>query len=463
MVDTTAIETRKAMIPSVQSPSPATKICGAESAKFKSRRTRNKKAKVPASPSTMKETKDQTIPAVQTSKFGCRLTPLPIKSPPDVAAIVLPTLATFNHTRNVSDPSCSSGPIFVGRSRNGSSSSSDEDKPSTGKTTPHRLSDASDKSLDLLKEFAPDPIVEVDSAVSRDEHSLVAGTTTTESVTEVLTEAPAEETLIEATPAEIAANEEGVLPSTDEALLATVADDMIPLFLERAYEESFLTKDDSPTSMGAFRKTVKMVQQMVNASAVVYLAEGITPNVRLVNSLDVYHYSALPNMILSSEQVVEQAAFDLAMSKHRDDLIRHTTQEEEAAKVQEVERVVEWPIGEAVEVVPEEEVLFEDSAEVVQEVVVAPPKDPQTKTDEQMNLLFSIGLQSVFKNGTWFPNPQYKPFTEVTEDVLDVEQNPAIVTMVASLPSGNGLVALLPDSVQTAHSPRGLSFWHLLL
>lgn len=420
--------------PLVESPSPATKIFAAESTKFKTRR--NKKTKVPASPSPVKQSKEQTSPAVQSSEFGFRSTLLPIKTLPEVTAIVLLTLATINHTRNVSDSS--SGPIFVGRSRNDSSSSSDEDKLSTGKTTPHRLSDASDKPLDILKEFAPEPIVDAKSTVSGDEPSLDADETNAESVTEVLTEAPAEESLAETTPAEIAANEEAVLPSADEALLAAVADDTIPLFFERAYGGSLSTKEDLRTSVGTFGKTVQMVQQIVNTSAVIYLAGDMIPNIRLVNSLNVYNHSALPRMILSSEQVVEQAAFDLAMSKHRDDLIRLAVQEEEADQEVKVEA--------------EEEVLVEEVIEEVPEVV-APLKSPQTNADDQMGALFAIGLQSVFKNGTWFPNPSFKPFKPVV--CMNIDEDPAIVTMVASLPSGTGLVATLAQ----LGSDRPLASW----
>ncbi|QDS72172.1 hypothetical protein FKW77_004673 [Venturia effusa] len=108
-----------------------------------------------------------------------------------------------------------------------------------------------------------------------------------------------------------------------------------------------------------------------------------------------------PIVVLSTEQVKEHAALDLSTSKHSQSPAEHATQE------------------------------------------ATPPKAPQTKADEQINALFAIGVQSVEKDGTYFFNPNYKPFTPLTEEVMDVEQDPAIVTLVGSYSSGRGLAATL--------------------
>lgn len=469
------VSTPNIAVPVVDSPLPATKIFAAESAKFKTRRTRNKKAKVPASPSPTKETKEQTAPSLPSSEFDFRATPTkqalvmfdtlaietpkvampvaespspatktfaaeaaksktrtrrnkktkvpasssPMKLPKEEASLALPSadlkirhedllkldaivpMLTSLHVRNVSDSSSASSHIVARRLRGDSSSSSDEDKPSTGKTTPHRLSEASesDKPLDLFKEYAPEPDVEADFTVSGDSAS-IADETTTESVAEHFAKVPAEDSLLAPVTAEISIDDEIVSGSLEDALLAAVANDTVPLFLERTGRPSKMYEYLLPTPMSTFGKTTLMVKQIVDSSATEYLAEDDEAhNIELVNILDVYHCSGLPKMVMSTEQVKEQAAFDLAMSKHRNDLIRHAAQE------------------------------------------VTPPKVPQTKADAQMSALFAIELQSVEKNGTIFFNPSYKSLQPVI--CTDVEEDPAIVSLVASLPSGTGLVASL--------------------
>lgn len=389
-VNAAVIETPQVALPEVESPSPATKIFAAESAKFKNRRTRNKKVKVPASPSPTKETKGQAAPTPRwpSSDFDFRVSPS--KQALVQVNATVPLLGSA-HNRSVSDSSSMSSFSVAGRSRGDSSSSSDEDKPSTGKTTPHRLSEASesDKPLDLFPEYAPSPIVEAD-LTSLEELSFTADVTAIASMPEVVT-------------ADTPVEEQAVSPSAEEALLAAVANDTSPAFFKRitSRRSSRTYEELLPTHLSTFGKTVIMVKQMVNASDVAFFSdEDEAHNIKLVDSLDVYHYSTLPKMVLSTDQAKEQAAFDLAMLKHRDDLMRHAAQEA-AAKV------------------------------------------PQTKADAQMSALFAIGIQSLEKNGTLFFNPKYKPCNPVEEEVLDVEQDPAIVSMVTSLSSGTGLAATL--------------------
>ncbi|KAE9968233.1 hypothetical protein EG328_007687 [Venturia inaequalis] len=387
-VDTSVVKTPNVAMPVDESPSPAAKIFAAESVKFKTRRTRNKKAKVPASPSPVEETKDQAAPTppFPSSHFDFRATPS--KQALVKVNATVPTLGS-THVRNVSDSSSTTSFIIAGRSRGDSSSSLDEDKPSTGKTTPHRLSEASDKPCDLFSEYAPEPIVEADS-MSSDEPSFVTEEATTAFVTEIVTAG---------TPVE----EKAASLSAEESLLSAVANDTSSAFFKRITSRPSSKKyeDLLPTPLSTFGKTTVMVNRMMNATDVAYTDEyDEAHNIELVNSLDVYHHSALPKMVLSTEQVLEQAAFDLAISKHRNDLMQHAAHE-------------------------------------------IAPKVPQTKADAQMSALFAIGIQSLEKNGTLFFNQQNKPSTPVANEIMDIEQDPAIVSMVASFPSVTGLAATL--------------------
>ncbi|TID20915.1 hypothetical protein E6O75_ATG05680 [Venturia nashicola] len=389
-INTAVVEAPKVALPVVESPSPATKILAPDSAKFKIRRSRNKKAKVPASPSLMGKTKVQAVATPQSPSSDFDFRASPTKQALVRVDATVPAHAS-THVRSISDSSSTSSFIFAGRSRGASSSSLDEDKPSTGKTTPHRLSEASefDKPLDLFTEFAPEHFVEVDLTFLNEVSSVTDETTTT-SVTEVVT-------------VDTPIDEEVDSLSVEEALLAAVANDTSSAFLKRTTGRSSSKnyEDLIPTPLSTFGKTTVMVKQMMDNSNVDYHGEKVEAhNIELMNSLDLYHHSALPKMTLSTDQVQEQAAFDLAMSKHHDELLRHAAQEDA-------------------------------------------PNVPRTKADAQMSALFSIGLQSVEKNGTIFFNPHPTLSKPAKEEISDIEQDPAIVSMIAPLPSGTGLFATL--------------------
>lgn len=153
---------------------------------------------------------------------------------------------------------------------------------------------------------------------------------------------------------------------------------------------------------GNVLNTTIMVRRVTDASKVNYSEGDMGRLLRLVDSLDVYHHTTLPKVVHTQEQFLERKDFDLAMSKHRDDLARYAAREGQDL---------------AAEVAPQ-------AAKVVKVV-----NKPQTMADADMEALFAMGTKAITKNGTWYPSPYYQAQSDAPVCIMDVEEDPAIVSL----------------------------------